>query len=171
MKIFFSYRRDDSSYIVDRIYRHIIGYCDEKDVFRDIGSINPGVDFRDALVQAMLHCDALLAVIGARWLTVADGEGRPRLHSPEDYVRVEIETALRRSIPVIPLLTENASLSDAENLPDSISALRYRQSLVIRQDPDFTHDMDRLVEELKKYGLESSLSKPNTDLGFGNLGL
>ncbi|HEY9662941.1 MAG TPA: hypothetical protein V6C65_31235, partial [Allocoleopsis sp.] len=72
--------------------------------FKDVDSIPFGVDVRTHLSQGVGHCRVLVAVIGSTWLNVEDGEGNRRLDNPNDWVRAEIETALGRKIPVIPLL-------------------------------------------------------------------
>ena len=88
MNVFVSYRRDDSSYVTDRIYDTLVRYCDADRVFRDIDSIKAGSDFRSRLSDAIQQCDLVLAVIGARWSTFADANGHRRLDDPDDFVRI-----------------------------------------------------------------------------------
>jgi len=61
----------------------------------------------------------------------------------DDFVRIEIETALRRDIPVIPVLVSNAPMPEAQDLPPAIRDLAYRNGRVVRPDPDFHRDMAR----------------------------
>jgi formylglycine-generating enzyme required for sulfatase activity len=68
-------------------------------------------------------------------------------------VRIEIELALKRKIPVIPVLVSGASIPPPKRLPASIQDLSYRHGIVVRVDPDFHRDMDRLIEYLKKLSL------------------
>lgn len=75
---------------------------------------------------------------------------KSRLEDPKDFVRIEIESALRRCIPVIPVLVSGANLPSAERLPVSLQDLLYRNGIWIRPDPDFHRDMDRLIEFLKQ---------------------
>ena len=101
--IFISYRREDSCAYAGRLYDHLIEQFGKDRVFMDVDSIEPGVDFVEVLQNTVSSCDVLIAVIGQHWLTAADTEGR-RLDHPEDFVRVEISTALSRNVRVIPAL-------------------------------------------------------------------
>jgi hypothetical protein len=75
---------------------------------RAIDSIAPGGDFIEVITSAVGSCDVLLALIGDRWLTIADEDGRRRLDNPDDFVRLEIEAALTRNVRVIPILVDGA---------------------------------------------------------------
>ena len=87
--------------------------------------------------------------------------GKTRLDDPGDFVRIEIESALKRQIPVIPVLVRGASIPPAEQLPVSIQELSYRNGIAVRVDPDFHRDMDRLIEQLKKISLAHQESDPH----------
>jgi hypothetical protein len=93
----------------------------------------------------------LLAIIGDRWLEASDSIGKKRLEDPNDFVRIEIESALERGIPVIPLLVRDAKMPSEEQLPATLKKLIYRNGTPIRSDPDFHRDMDRLISALEKY--------------------
>ena len=92
----------------------------------------------------------LLVVIGRGWLDAADEGRRRRLDLATDFVRVEIESALERNIPVIPLLVDGAGVPPAEKLPPSLANLTYRNGIPIRYDPDFHPDVDRLIAGLTR---------------------
>lgn len=79
-------------------------------------------------------------------------KGKSRLADPADFVRLEIEAALKRQIPVIPVLVEGASIPPVDRLPTSLQGLSYRNGIVVRPDPDFHRDMDRLIEHLRAQG-------------------
>lgn len=148
-KIFFCYRRDDSAHQAGRIFDHLSSYFGKNELFKDVDSIPLGVDFREELAKRVSRCDVLLALIGDIWLTVEDENGR-RLDDPQDYVRIEIETALRRGIPVIPVLVGKEAMPPLNKLPRAIRELHYRQGLPIRPDPDFRNDLERLVRGIKE---------------------
>ncbi len=88
-------------------------------------------------------------MIGDRWLDAKGPEGKSRLFDPRDYVKIEIESALKRDIPVVPMLVRGAQMPDEAVIPDTIKPLVFRNGLPIRPDPDFHNDMDRLIDGLK----------------------
>src|SRR5215472_4008402 len=149
-KILISYRREDSEDVTGRIYDRLIQQFDRKSVFKDVDSIPLGIDFRTYLDAQVAKCHVFLAVIGRDWMTIADGKGKSRLEDPRDFVRIEIESALKRGIPVVPVLVRGASIPAPERLPVSMQELAYHNGIAIRPDPDFHRDVDRLIEYLKK---------------------
>jgi hypothetical protein len=146
--VFISYRREDSPDVTGRIYDRLVQIYGKDSVFKDIDSIPFGTDFRKYLSSAIGQCEAVLVVIGEHWLTVTNADGKPRLEDEGDFVRMEIEAALERSIPVIPLLVQGASMPGESVLPPSLKALAYRNGVYVRHDPDFHNDMDRLIKSL-----------------------
>jgi hypothetical protein len=147
-KIFVSYRRDDSADIAGRIYDRLVKAFDKKSVFKDVDSIPPGFDFRDVLNDAVKNCDIFLVIIGNQWLGLKNTDGSRRIDDPGDFVRFEIETALGRKIPVVPILVQGATMPPANKLPAEIRELAYKQGLQVRSDPDFHKDMNRLIGKL-----------------------
>jgi len=126
-QILISYRRDDAAYVTGHINDLLRREFGDDAVFTDIDNIALGVDFRAVLDQTVSQCQVLLAVIGSSWLTVQGQDGRPRLQDPADFVRIEIESALQRNIPVIPLLVTGAEMPAAEDLPESPRRIALRQ--------------------------------------------
>ena len=106
--IFISYRRQDSGDVTGRIYDRLVQQFGREAIFKDVDSIPLGVDFRISLGDAVGQCNLLLAVIGRRWLSIQNESGARRLDDPRDFVRIEIEAALQRDIPVIPLLVQGS---------------------------------------------------------------
>ena len=149
--IFISYRRSDSADIAGRIYDRLIEKYGKNPVFKDVDSIPLGVDFREYLGMKVSECNVLLAIIGDRWVDASDATGKKRLEDPSDFVRIEIESALERGIPVIPLMVRGAQMPVEENLPVSLRKLVFKNGIQIRPDPDFHRDMDRLISALGSY--------------------
>jgi MoxR-like ATPase len=146
-RVFLSYRRDDSSSIVGRISDRLQQEFGETNVFKDVDSIPFGVDFVAHLEAEVQKCDVFFAVIGPRWLALDAGQ-QSRLAAADDIVRIEIATALRRNIPVVPLLVEGARMPPTDQLPDDVKPLTRRNGITIRQDPDFHADVNRLLKRL-----------------------
>ena len=153
--VFISYRREDSGGYAGRIYDRLAGVLGSDNVFFDVDSIAPGVDFIDTLSDRVGRCDALVALIGKQWLTIADAEKRRRLDDPNDFVRIEIEAALNRGIRVIPVLVDGATLPNSQDLPPSLQNLPRRQGIEISL-ARFNSDVERLNQALAE--LEKELS-------------
>jgi hypothetical protein len=148
-EIFMTYRRADSQYIADRIYERLAERFKTQSVFKDVDNILPGTDFTKVLQDAVDGCRVMLVVIGDRWLDAMDESSSRRLDREDDYVRREIEAGLARHVPLIPLLVGGASMPRTSDLPESLAALTRHQGMAIRPDPDFHHDMSRLIAAVK----------------------
>jgi hypothetical protein len=147
MKIFISYRRADSKYVVDRIRDRLNEAFDEDAIFRDIESIPLGQNFSDVLNQSTSTCDVMLVVIGPQWASVTDSQGNKRLADPGDFTRLEVETGLANNkILVIPVLVMGAQMPAAGDIPESLRDLLFRNAISVRNDPDFKPDMERLID-------------------------
>lgn len=142
--VFISYRRGDAGDVVGRIYDRLVERFGRSHVFKDVDSIPLGVDFRKHLSDSVGKCRVFLAVISRGWLQQSDGERR--LDQPNDFVRIEMEAALQRNIPVIPVLVQGAALPDEKDLPPSLRDFAYRNATVVRADPDFHADIARLMD-------------------------
>lgn len=148
--IFISYRRQDSQSAAGRLADHLRDAMRGVHIFRDVETIEPGVDFVDAIGRALQSCGVLLAVIGPRWSSATDAAGRRRLDNPDDYTRLEIATALQRSdVRVIPVLVEGAVMPGGEELPDDLKALSRRNAIELT-DKRWEFDVSTLVETLHK---------------------
>lgn len=146
--IFISYRRSDSQDVAGRIYDALVYAFGTESVFKDVDAIRPGEDFRVAINSFLNQCDVVLVLIGGSWVDARSPNGSRRLDDPGDFVRIEIETALRRNISVIPVLVQNARMPSKKALPRSLHQLLFNNAVEIRPDPDFHRDMERLVSAL-----------------------
>src|SRR5271166_6999964 len=107
-KIFLSYRREDSAGVAGRIYDRLRVPFGPDSVFFDVDSVPVGVDFQEHIESVLSQCDVFLAVIGPHWAGESDTDRR--IDNPEDWVRIEIETALRQHLPVIPILIDHTRM-------------------------------------------------------------
>ncbi len=148
--IFISYRRQDSQSAAGRLADHLREHMTEVPIFRDVETIEPGIDFVDAIGKALESCGILLAIIGPRWATMTDAAGRRRLDDPGDYARLEIATALKRSdVRVIPVLVEGAVMPGADELPEELKPLARRNAIELT-DKRWEFDVSTLIDTLRK---------------------
>jgi len=141
-QIFISYRRDDSSAWAGRLGDRLSNQFPSNQIFMDVDSVELGEDFVNTIEKTVRSCDVLIAVIGNGWLISRDG--KRRLENSEDYVRIEIATALERDIRLIPVLVDGASMPQPGDLPDDLKALARRNALQLSHDR-FRTDSDRLA--------------------------
>ena len=149
-RIFISYRRSDRALAAHWVHREVAARFGKEEVFFDVDGIPAGFDYRDFLQEQVNACDVLLAVIGDDWLDVRDAEGRRRLENASDFVRIEIEAALKRQIPIIPVLVENAHMPAARDLPASLHELAYRQAREVRSGHHLDDHFRRLNESIEQ---------------------
>ncbi|MEO8314972.1 MAG: TIR domain-containing protein [Pseudomonadota bacterium] len=147
--IFISYRRSDNPDATGRIYDRLVAEFGKARVFKDVDSIPLGQDFRGHLNHIVSDCGVMLAIIGPRWMDARDKAGKRRLEDADDFVRIELEAALARDIPVVPVLVAHAPIPLASELPASLASMAFRQSIEVRPDPDFHNDATRLVLALR----------------------
>ena len=146
--IFISYRRDDAEGQAGRLYKDLAEQFGEESVFMDVSGIQPGRDFRKVIDQHVSSCTILLAVIGKRWLDAKDEAGRRRLDSPTDFVRLETASALKRDIPVIPVLVQGAEMVQPADLPPDLTELAFRNNFEITHTK-WDSDVEVLVASLR----------------------
>jgi len=147
-KVFLNYRRDDSAAYAGRIEDRLRQAFGPNLLFMDVDNIPLGMNFAKVLDDEIAKCDILLALIGHKWLSSQDDEGKRRLDKPDDFVRIEIATALRRNIRVIPILLDGSTVPKADELPEELKELALRAGLEIRH-VSFHSDMNRLIRRLK----------------------
>ena len=147
-QIFISYRRDDTAGVAGRLYDRLVQHYGRNAVFKDVDSIPLGSNFKQYIDSVIKKCDLVIVVIGDRWLG-SEGETRRRIDDPRDLVRIEIESALQRAIPVVPLLVQNTSMPSEADLPSSLQELAYRNGMSIRHDPHFHADVDLLIKNME----------------------
>jgi WD40 repeat protein len=145
-KISISYRRADSEAITGRIFDRLIAHFGKDSIFRDIDNIPLGIDFRQHINETLLKTNVLLAIVGPEWLGQR-GE-TDRIREAADPVRVEIETALRRRVPLVPILIGNAKMPTEEQLPPGLKDFAFRNAIKVDTGLDFDYHMERLIREL-----------------------
>ena len=154
-KIFICYRREDSQWPAQMIYNNLVDQFGSESVVFDIDTIPLGADFREDLIMEVSKCDVLLAVIGDQWLEIL----KQRLDKPNDFVRIELQAALQRKIPVVPVLVGRRSVPSETELPPEIAKLSYRQAAEVRVGRDLPAHLKRLVDGLDRLFSEREVGK------------
>jgi len=148
--IFISYRRKEAAADARGLAADLVrdGYR----VFIDVVDIHPAHLWLDEIQQANSNCAVLLALIGRDWLEMKDAHGRRRLDDSEDVMRVEIEAALKRDVPVIPVLVDDAKTPERSELPESLQPMFNRQAQYLRPEDymDGYGHLKNAIDELIK---------------------
>jgi len=158
--IFVSYRRDDAEGEAGRLADDLAEIFEESSVFMDVNAIQPGRDFRKAIDESIHQCSVLLAILGPGWLHSKDAIGQRRLDDKSDFLRLEVASALRRDIPVIPVLVRGAKMPRAEQLPEDLQELAYRNAVELTH-ARWKSDLQVLVRALRPH-FEATTASPSS---------
>jgi hypothetical protein len=126
--VFISYRRESAAGEARSLFMELVARLSKPSVFMDVDSMAVGRDFRTQLQDVLAACDFVFVVIDKVWADAKDAAGTVRLTMPNDFVRLEVETALKNDIGVVPLLVGGAQMPDPERLPTELRALAFRQA-------------------------------------------
>lgn len=169
--IFLSYRRSDAEGQAGRLYDDLAGHFGADAVFMDVAGIEAGRDFRQAIDQHVTSCGVLLAIIGKEWVTATDANGRRRLDDANDFVRLEVAAALKRGIPVVPVLVRGAAMPQAAELPADCADLCYRNAMELTH-ARWNSDVQVLIKALGRYvSAGASPAAQKTDTPESNKGV
>jgi hypothetical protein len=147
-RIFISYRREDSIAYAGRLYDHLSAHFGAERVFMDIGQIEAGDDFVNVLDREIEACDLVIALIGPRWLSASNENGR-RLDQADDFVCHELAAALAQGKRLIPVLVGGATMPEARELPTTLTELARRQAHAL-DDKDFKFELDALIRSIER---------------------
>ncbi len=157
-KIFISYRRDDARGYAHAIHSQLRRYFNADQLFIDVDTILPGQDFVEILENAVSSCNVFIAVIGSDWLNISNEDGQRRLDDPSDFVRIEIESALKQGTDIIPVLLHGAEMPSSDELPETIKQLTNFQA--ISTGENFEADVNRVRLAIDHVFGEPSVEKP-----------
>lgn len=168
-KISISYRRADSEAMTGRIFDRLSMHYGKDAIFRDIDNIPPGIDFRVHINETLRKTNVLLAIIGPNWVG-ASGGGPGRIQQESDAVRVEIETALRRRLPLIPVLIGNTIMPGSDQLPPSLKDFAFRNAVRVDTGQDFDYHMERLIRSVDAMLSQAQKSPPSGETAKADTG-
>src|SRR5262252_6047783 len=144
-KIFINYRREGTTETAGRLYDRMAQAFGHDNLFVDF----LGADLKARLNNQVPMCRAFLTVIGPSWLEAKDEAGQHRIHSPDDFVALEIAAALAHNIPVMPVLVDGAHMPLMSELPESLEPLARRPPVEVRR-LHFDRDAATLVERVRE---------------------
>jgi hypothetical protein len=147
-KIFINYRRDDEPGFTQALLGRLEQVFPPERLFIDVDNIPAGDNFIQVLESQVAQCDVLLAVIGNRWLDAKDERGCRRLDDPNDFVSIEIESALRHGKRIIPVLVHQARMPRSDELPEALRPLVTRNAVRLTHER-FRSDVQGLVTALQ----------------------
>lgn len=146
--IVISYRRDNSKWIADRIFDRFESHYGKGNIFMDIDSIPFGLDFRDHIRETLDRCEVMIALVGPNWIG-RDPTGAHILNET-DWVRIEVEAALKKKIPVIPVLIDGSRMPKPDELPDSLKNFVFRQAAGVDRE-HFHSQMDKVIASIDQH--------------------
>jgi TonB family protein len=147
--IFISYRRSDSQGEAGRLFDDLVKHFGDDTVFMDVAAIEAGRDFRRAIEEAVTKCGVLLVMIGPEWVDAKDERGTRRLNDSSDFVRIETASALKRDVAVIPVLVRGAKMPSADQLPEDLKELVYRNCIELTH-ARWRSDVQLLLDSLRR---------------------
>jgi WD40 repeat protein len=146
-KIVLSYRRSDTATVSRRIFDRLASHFGEQHLLMDLGAASPGLDYRQTFEQLLTGAGVLLAVIGPNWL---GSGGRARINDEADPVRIEIESAMRLGVKIVPVLVDGAPMPPPQDVPESLRSFLFLNAATIDSGASFLEQMDRLIRSLER---------------------
>lgn len=149
-KIVLSYRRSDSAGVAGRLFDHLEGRFGRGSVFMDIDSIPFGINFRAHVENAVQNCKVVIVIVGRKWM----GKRfwfRSRIFDSDDPVRIEIETALRKHVPIIPVLLKGADMPKSSDLPSALKEFCDLNGPPLDPEIDFRQHAERIISSVERF--------------------
>jgi hypothetical protein len=141
--VFISYRRSEAAAYARGLYESLVERFGRERVFLDLKNIGLGEDFVEAITAAAESCAVMIVLVSRGWSRGAQGQ-----EGVDDYVRLEVATALGRKIRVIPILIQGAAMPAPKDLPADLSPLARRNALAL-SDTRWDGDVGELIETLE----------------------
>jgi hypothetical protein len=147
--IFISYRRDDTGPYARLLQVYLQDSFRHAPVFIDLDSIEVGIDFTEAIKSGLRSCRVVVVLVGPKWLTLTDEKGVRRLDDPDDYLRLEIRTALENRARIIPVLIDGAKMPRQQELPADLCNLARLNAFEMSYSR-YAYDAPRLAAVIQK---------------------
>lgn len=152
-QIFISYRRgpDGDEASSSRLHDALAEHFGAEHVFLDVSRLASGENFVRAITDRVEQCDVMIVVIGPHWLEqIRERHQQPLAVRREDYVRIEVEAALRRwpRLRVVPVLVGDAKAPRTTELPRPVRRLGLLNAKELHHT-DWWRDFEALVADLE----------------------
>ncbi|MEO0685891.1 MAG: pentapeptide repeat-containing protein, partial [Cyanobacteria bacterium J06649_11] len=142
------------------LYDRLVKHFQNGAVFRDLDTIPPGANFKQYIERELAQCKIFIAVIGPRWRGIVGSDGKRRLNKPDDWVRREIEYALERKIPIIPLLINTTKMPRVEDLPGPLKKLSEKNCIWVKYGSSVNeNDAKKLIRGIEHYLKEAEIDE------------
>jgi hypothetical protein len=152
-RIFISYRRADTDADANALYQTLAAHFGDGSIFKDVDNIPIGSNFRLVISEALSSTDVMLVLVGPGWQSTQPG-GVRSLERPNDFVRIELESALEASIPIIPILVRGAKMPSASELPESCRDFAYMNAAEV-EHRSWRRDMGPVLEAVTRHVREA----------------
>ena len=146
--IFISYRKEDTPGAAAHLHKNLSETFGPGTVYMDVARSQPGRDVRQVVEEHLDSTLVVLVIIGQEWASATNDTGQRKLDNPGDVVRIEAAAALKRSIPVIPVLVQGAGMVQPAELPPELADLAFRNPVTLLQSQWGT-DVETLVTLLQ----------------------
>jgi hypothetical protein len=165
-KIFISYRQSDTQSEASRLKENLEDVFGRENVFFDIETLEPGLNFAEAIEKTIRQSAVVLVLIGPTWAEIKDDQGNPRLFKEDDWIRKEVAMALAlhgSGTTVIPVLIKGAKSLTKSQLPENIQSLAdfQRGEITIKR---WRYDVEDLIKTLEKSVPRLKAATPNPAL-------
>jgi hypothetical protein len=154
------YRQEDSLAMAGRVQMRLAAIFGKERVLTHLPLKSSPADGNEPAMPIRI-IGVMLVVIGPRWLDLVDDQKMRYIDDPNDRVRLEIEAAMQRGIPIIPLLVDGAHMPSSTHLPPSIQGITRRSGLQVQYDPYFDGDLRKVVATMRRWVSPSLGSRLN----------
>lgn len=145
MKVFISYRRNDTRDFAGRLSDRLRQELGISDVFLDIDEIQAGESFEQRIRSAVEKCAVALVLIGPEWRGASEAGAAARIFDERDFVRLEVREALSGKPKVIPVLVNGARMPSRDELPADLAPIVSLNAIPARHE-SFRRDADFIAD-------------------------
>ncbi len=127
--IFINYREADTAVEARLLFVDLANHFGREAVFLDKKYLHGGMAWPDELTRKVKGAKILLVLLkdGKKWMGLKDN-CTFRICDPEDWVRLEIETAKAEGKLIVPVLLDGADFPAESVLPESLRFLLSKHS-------------------------------------------